>query len=453
MLIENVGPIKKLNIELHPLTILMGDNGTGKTIVEYVMYSFYKWLFSNDQTSYKPNILKQDDAIKMIQDGHVEFPIHQMRESLIDDIVKKFNSLPRDFFDEFFKNKTTLRDDYRIEISNVDVERLILKESQGWYITHHDEKKGHRITISYVDADYRFNYGIINDASIEEIREDEVGDSNESILKDSKILNQFTYYMNVILLRTTLYRKYVQYIPAERIGINVFRKDLTLRRANQSFFAENEVNGPRETVVYPKPIADYFIFINDNVGDLNDHVVTNIHHSLLNSLIPGSYNYDKDADNIVFNTKGTSVDFNMLSSSLKSLLGIDLLFGDENVTTPSIYFIDEPEMNLHPSRQLQIADAFFELVNSEQVEYVNFVMSTHSDYFIKELVNKLLEQKVNGGYDPDQYGFYLLKDGTAENIGDVTDPKNYRMPNFDEASKKVDDEFYNLLDRLEAKEE
>ena len=69
----------------------------------------------------------------------------------------------------------------------------------------------------------------------------------------------------------------------------------------------------------------------------------------------------------------------MASSTVKSLLG--LWFYLENQARPGdLLMIDEPELNIHPGYQREIARLLARLVNAG----LNVVISTHSDYIVRE---------------------------------------------------------------------
>ena len=73
------------------------------------------------------------------------------------------------------------------------------------------------------------------------------------------------------------------------------------------------------------------------------------------------------------------------SSSVKSLFLLDLYikhiahYGDFLV-------IDEPELNLHPENQVKMAELIVRLINSG----IKIIMTTHSDYIIKEINNRIM---------------------------------------------------------------
>jgi len=73
------------------------------------------------------------------------------------------------------------------------------------------------------------------------------------------------------------------------------------------------------------------------------------------------------------------------SSSIKSLFLIDLYI-NSLAEKNGMLIIDEPELNLHPDNQRKMAGLLARLVNSG----VKVLVTTHSDYLIRELNNRVM---------------------------------------------------------------
>jgi len=110
----------------------------------------------------------------------------------------------------------------------------------------------------------------------------------------------------------------------------------------------------------------------------------------------------------------------MTSSTVKSLFG--LWFYLEYQAEPGdILMIDEPELNVHPENQRKIARLLARLVNAG----LRIVMSTHSDYIVRELNTLIMlsqeeaeELRKEHGYEQeetlrtDQIAAYLFDNQT-----------------------------------------
>ena len=61
MIIKNLGPINNLKIQIRPYTIFFGDNGTGKTFTEYIIYSLFKYI-----RDYKAKVFIPENEIDLL---------------------------------------------------------------------------------------------------------------------------------------------------------------------------------------------------------------------------------------------------------------------------------------------------------------------------------------------------------------------------------------------------
>lgn len=115
--------------------------------------------------------------------------------------------------------------------------------------------------------------------------------------------------------------------------------------------------------------------------------------TLEKKIICGQFSITQNGS-IQFHIKdGQKLDFHLSSSTAKSLFGLDYLLKNE-LGEGSVLIVDEPEQNLHPDNQRYIARLLCKLANAG----VNVIISTHSDYIIRELNNLILLSNRFKGY-------------------------------------------------------
>ena len=102
----------------------------------------------------------------------------------------------------------------------------------------------------------------------------------------------------------------------------------------------------------------------------------------------------------------------------------------------NILIIDEPELNLHPQKQLKLIELFELLVSSQ----VKLFITTHSDYVVRKMYNEILK---NEDIQNQDRSMYLMKGGNARKV-DLNDGNQVYL-NFKKASDDLDDEYYNLI--------
>ena len=219
-------------------------------------------------------------------------------------------------------------------------------------------------------------------------------------------------------------------LPAERNGLHLFYRELSAKRtallhhASKKDIDINELLKDVKRSRYANPIARYIDWLNEipenkkSKSDMFHKYIDYVHKSL----IRGRYTVDQSGE-ITFRPykiKGSStpqaMDLHLTSSTVKSLFGL-WFYLKHQAKKGDVLMIDEPELNIHPENQLKIARLLAQLVNAG----LKVVISTHSDYIVREINNLImLSQDKNGsllkkyGYtkeevlDPDKVAAYLF---------------------------------------------
>ena len=148
----------------------------------------------------------------------------------------------------------------------------------------------------------------------------------------------------------------------------------------------------------------------------------------------------------------------LTSSTVKSLFGL-WFYLEHQAHKGSILMIDEPELNIHPENQRKIARLFARLVNKG----LNIVISTHSDYIVREINSLImLSQDANEHlrkqykYKPEeilkreQVGAYLFDNHIIEPFS-ITRDDGIHATTFDDViedlNKVNNDIFYTLQEQ------
>lgn len=220
-------------------------------------------------------------------------------------------------------------------------------------------------------------------------------------------------------------------MPAERNGLHLFYRELSTRRAALLHHASKEnidLNELLKDVIrsrYALPIAHYINWLNQlpeiqrGSTKLADHGSAKLaergaagpfHQHALHlqkQLANGAYKVERRSGVIRFKpyqrrlgqarqpksggAATQSMELHMTSSTVKSLFG--LWFYLENQAQPGdLLMIDEPELNIHPANQRHIARLLARLVNAG----LRVVISTHSDYIVREFNSLLMLSQDNG---------------------------------------------------------
>lgn len=383
IIFEKLGPIEKGEIELNKLNIFCGKNNTGKTYINYLIYTILTTInnFKNSKKFIKE--LSEEKLEIEINLEKVLFEENYLKELLLSIEEKVIESLPIVFSvsKDFFK-------DFKIKI-DYEVSRLKRKKysKRLFFIGNYHgviEQEGTQIKIRFDEE--RKN----------EIREnldlefDNYRNGLDKII--NSVINQ--YIIDIIFNLKRVYS-----FPAERSGLAIFYNELLIGRSNilDSFVRENRDEELLKEIVsrYPKPINDYINFLSQIPRVIErqtrkSNKFIQLAKDIEKDFLCGEYKV-KDNKKIVYVTdNGKELELYTSSSLVKTIVGI-IHYLKYFASKGDYFLIDEPELNLHPENQRKIARIFAKMVNNG----INIVMTTHSPYIINELNNLIMLNKVS----------------------------------------------------------
>jgi hypothetical protein len=186
-------------------------------------------------------------------------------------------------------------------------------------------------------------------------------------------------------------------LPAERAGLNLFFKELSSTRNLLLQHAKKDSVDPMAllkdimTSRYADPIQDYIQYLN-KVGSLRKEkgFYGGYAKDIQKRVLSGKYDIDAQG-NVSFTpykTNNKKLPLHFSSSTVKTLFGL-VFYLEHLAQEGDCLMIDEPELNLHPDNQRQVARVLAQLVNSG----LKVIVSTHSDYFVRELNNLIMLKK------------------------------------------------------------
>lgn len=182
-------------------------------------------------------------------------------------------------------------------------------------------------------------------------------------------------------------------LPAERGGLNLFYPDLDAKNSALVRHLKRDESNPiellRDMMVaqYAAPIESYIHFLKKapripkSGGDFHDQAL-----ALQKDIAGVRYKVSKDG---VITAKpyrsDTELGLHLTSSTVKSFYGL-WAWLELQAKSGDCLMIDEPELNLHPDNQRLVARLLVRLVNRG----IRVVISTHSDYIVRELNNMIM---------------------------------------------------------------
>lgn len=447
--LHNIGLIESAEISLNDLTIICGQNNTGKTYITYSIFGFLDRWSSLIDFKISRDVFKELD-----ENGFCNIGIEDYMNG-IDDVLKQLSIKYTKHLDSIFStdNEWFANSNFEVFIDKFELDlsselESNFSSSKKDILQLKKDKDSSLLTISVLSANTQKSipHFILNRA-----------------------INQA---LGKIFFGKTFKKPFI--ITSERTGISLFHTELDI---NRNVMVEHLTNSKGKEIdpfkLFEENISRYAMPIRKNIDfrrELEDEINKNKSflyadreiNSYFKDMLNGAmYKYIKN-EGIVLVTKkigdreSKKIPMYLTSSASKSLL--DLYAYITRFAKPNeILMIDEPELNLHPDNHIIMARLLSYLANHN----INIFITTHSDYMIKEFNNliRLKHQIVNKKQIMKEYKYkehdrlnyesiaaYINDYGSLRQIS--LDNMGMEMDTFDETinrlSSSMDDIFFNI---------
>lgn len=365
--IENVGVYKFAEYELSDLTVICGQNNTGKTYATYALFGFFDFFRHGHSLK-----VKNADIEKLITTGQISIPLRLSQKELNKYLNDACNVYSR-FMPKMFSAQSKNFQDAKFRLS-LDVSDMKLKDT---FEETYKSRTGDVIQL-LKEGDFLQCNLLVKDT-----------DENLSQLLLTRIISEA---LKFIIFDDVLPDAFIA--SAERTGAVIFKEELDFQKNALLKYAASATDDDVDidniaekiyNISYALPIRRNIDFVRklDSITKL-EGVLPKTNPGIieyLDTLIGGVYKVSKG--NIIYSpSKSSAVKLSMgeSASAVRSLLLI--YFYIKHVATPGdMLMIDEPELNLHPETQRKLAVLIVKLINAG----IKVFVTTHSDYIIKEI--------------------------------------------------------------------
>ena len=382
--IRELGYVKNVQLDFNKnLTILCGPNNTGKTYIAYAIYGLMKFR------SELPTSKKVTEKVKnLIDKGQVELDIIDL---LTENNASYLNAVGKSYVKQISKvfaaeEAIFSKTEIKIELEEVaDLKAKIFGRK-----IRQEIGIGNSISVK---LEKEINSSIIRCLLIGKENKDAVNkyEIPTSILLDFIADRIFNISIDFIFQKTYI-------APAERIAINIFSKELSLKRnvlVDKLLELKDTGNDDdpfdlikRRATRYPLPVRDSLEISEDlNNFKKNNSEFECFADEIEKEILKGQVSISKEGD-VLFNpdkAKSLKLPIHLTASVVKSLSNLVIYFR-HIATKGDFIIIDEPELNLHPDNQVIIARIIAKIVNKG----FKVLISTHSDYIVRELNNLIM---------------------------------------------------------------
>jgi putative ABC transporter, ATP-binding protein len=397
IILKNIGKVKEANIKIDGITVIAGENDTGKSTISKALFTAFNTFYNiNDKVE-----LQRKRSIENIINKHITNEIdfgenffntffkNSNSVSLIaNSIIKNFTMYVKDNnrlkneilnnlknFDLKLKNNSIEDISQKIgvilNISNKEIESSILtdnlnNEFNGQINNIFTDKKG-TIEVKLKNKQLKF---IITNDKVEDIKKiSEIIISSEAIYLD----DPFIIDKNFDNEKTSNHKVFL---------------------INKLFYDDESINNNVEKIVISKKLENIY--------------------NKLNTVCPGSIiESNKNNNDFSYRFNSKELDIKNLSAGLKTFIILKTLLEKGILDENGVVILDEPEIHLHPAWQV----IFAELIVLIQKEFnMHILLNTHSPYFLNAV--EIYSKKHNIEKKCSFYSAYLS--GQFSEFKDVT---------------------------------
>lgn len=377
--IENIGKVKNANIVLEGISVIAGLNGTGKsTIAKSVFASVNARRNMLDKIRSDRKLSIDDQIIRwMDQNNNLsDYYYMDMTQELATHILESFE-----------KEKWNKKDVSKI------VKTIIEEYCKNNRLSDHgiEEVVGHIVTVldrtmdEYVNFFVEQYYQNVFKSQINPIGTKEKSSVHYKKTEGERKIESSVEIENnkLNIMGRPLIFQQENAIYIETYSVLDFCEETGRRTRRGSYL--NRMTLPARELLSSLTEERVLSYDEQQKVELNEKIAQNIveqvTHGYLRKNQSGSLEFlDKDAEE--------KIEFSNMSAGLKIFTVLQQLIGNYSLKEGDVLIVDEPEVNLHPTWQVVLAEI---LVRVYKELGIYILVNSHSPYFIRAIEVKMAE--------------------------------------------------------------
>lgn len=393
--IKNLGKIKKAEIDLNGITVIAGDNDTGKSTVGkalYAMFNSFHGLADNIQVQRLNSIT---NTVMSGVVGYDDFPYKRVPYirniddlfELMPDMIKE-QSISSDFILE--KAKSIIGEKYGFDMSSNEGKYLDLKQRLDKILQITDEEIVRQIVGDEFNVVFHGQVNSLNDNSVTVV---------EMIIKKQPV--------KAVIIDNTCTEAEITFNLAHS-AVYIDDPLIIDRLSEGRFFIDNKVTRDLMTRLRRSNSNDLLTNI------VNGKILKEVMR-IINRTVPGDF-IRKDRQVVLKHSDFREpLNVSNLSTGVKAFAVPKLLMQNNQISEKDVLVLDEPEIHLHPEWQVLYAEF---LVLFQKAFDLTILLTTHSPYFLNaiEVFSRKYERLSNVNYYQTK-----VEDGNMVTLVEVTD--------------------------------
>ena len=412
--IKNFASIKEASIKIDGITVIAGENNTGKSTIGKILFASFNSLRDIDK---KVNSEINYSIRDLLMDFIKRVTFYSPKKNiLVETITRRFKL--NDIVSNILNDINSNEDNNKENIKNIIIDNIR----------------------EYTNTNDKFTKENI------EFLANRIIEYN-NISRKKIALNLITKYYNDLFykqINSRIFKNTNAEIKLNDFGISFeFKNDKCAKfkkniYENSVFLIDNPFVLDIEDYSYSPSIPDSYLIseIHDKYNE--DYIVDKtlaeekleIIYKMLSNAINGKIIKKENDFYLAFDNITEPISIHNISAGLKSFTIIKMMLEEGILKEKDILVLDEPEIHLHPKWQLLYAEI---IVLIQKVFNLHIVITTHSPYFLESI--ELFTKK--HGID-DKTNYYL---------SDINIKENYSTINL--VNDRISDIYYKMATPIE----
>lgn len=368
--IRNLAKIRQADIELNGLTVIAGDNDTGKSTVGKALYAMFNGFKDMTRTVSGQRCRSLANAVFNVATAYDEFPYQKpsMLETInvqyeLEEILKKEHDLTLNFVLGAAVKLVNAR--YQFDLLSDSTKYEELRQRLGKILDIDDYEIECQRVGSIFDMVFQHQSNSLQTDSVAEINMQVKNQSITAVLKDNACVKaEIDFNLNHGAI-------YVD---------NPFVID---RLSNKYFYRDHIMMKSLERKLRKKEKVDL-------VTDIINNKTLNTVMEIIDNIVPGVFVENDKVFSLTRQEWREPLNVANLSTGVKSFAVFKLLIQNNQLKEKDVVILDEPEIHLHPEWQVKYAEF---LVLFQKAFDLTVLLTTHSPYFLNAI--EVYTQKYN----------------------------------------------------------
>ena len=412
--IKNFASIKEASIKIDGITVIAGENNTGKSTIGKILFASFNSLRDIDK---KVNSEINYSIRDLLMDFIKRVTFYSPKKNiLVETITRRFklNDIVSNILNDINSNEDNNKE---------NIENIIIDNIREYTNTN--------------DKFTKENIEFLANRIIE----------YNNISRKKIALNLITKYYNDLFykqINSRIFKNTNAEIKLNDFGISFeFKNDKCAKfkkniYENSVFLIDNPFVLDIEDYSYSPSIPDSYL-ISEILDKYNEDYIVDktlaeekleIIYKMLSNAINGKIIKKENDFYLAFDNITEPISIHNISAGLKSFTIIKMMLEEGILKEKDILVLDEPEIHLHPKWQLLYAEI---IVLIQKVFNLHIVITTHSPYFLESI--ELFTKK--HGID-DKTNYYL---------SDINIKENYSTINL--VNDRISDIYYKMATPIE----